>query len=130
MKLEILITISGLLISLCGLIFGIYQYIRRHKIISRGIAKGVIFPAEEHEEKLPKDFSIDKLNERISGIETTLTNLKKLLFDNPESAITVALLKKDIELLEKTVNRIDNNSKWFFTILIGLCLSIIGILIK
>lgn len=77
-----------------------------------------------------------KLESRTDEIEQDFNSLRQLLFDNPDAAITLPLMKKDIVNLQndmKTTREqfesITSYSKWIIGIMITMSLGVLGLAI-
>ena len=79
---------------------------------------------------------MSELKSRMDKIEQDITSLRQLLFDNPDAAITLPLMKKDIDSLQndmKTTREmfawITSYNKWIIGIMIPLSVSVLGLVI-
>ena len=88
-----------------------------------------------------RDIGVNIIVNRIDKLELDLGELRRLLFDDPEAALTVPLLRKDVESvrqdnenLRKELARISELSKWFIGIMLtmsfGLLALAVSILLK
>ena len=84
---------------------------------------------------------ISSLATRMDKLESDFKDLRSLLFKNPEEAVTIPLLKKDIDSLtqadeniRREIGRISGHTKWVIGIMttmsIGLFSLAIGIFLK
>lgn len=91
--------------------------------------------------KLPAEakwkIEISKVESRLSSIETVQSMILKSIGENPEKALSVPLMRKDIEHLREifeneinttrdSVDRIYDQNKWFIGLLIPLAVSVLG----
>lgn len=74
---------------------------------------------------------------RLDNLEGELRGLKELLFGNPEVAVTIPLMKKDIEALAEQNKALRNeldrqgaSTKWFLGILITMSIGLFGLAIS
>lgn len=79
---------------------------------------------------------VAELKLRMDKIEQDITSLRQLLFDNPDAAITLPLMKKDIVSLQndmKTTREqfewITSYSKWIIGIMITLSVGVLSLAI-
>jgi len=92
--------------------------------------------------KIPEGEASEKVESqvfhtRIEKVEQDLRNLRELLFDNPEASVTIPLMKKDIEALNKEndalrkeLDRQSTSTKWFLGILITMSIGLFGLAIS
>lgn len=89
--------------------------------------------------KLPEKqvVNMDVFRGKIEKVESDLQNLRKLLFENPDAAVTIPLIMKDIkylrqddENLRKEIDRIVGFNKWFIGIMVTIFIGILGLAIS
>ncbi len=73
----------------------------------------------------------------IQAIKDELKGIKKSIYDNPEKALTLPLINKELELLKETnirirseVNRVYDLSKWFIGTLIAMTVGLLGAIVS
>ena len=148
--IEVLLSLGTVVIAITANILGVIQFKKsqeaKKEIELKGhTAEEILTQSKEHGDFILKDEigpsaftykekeineSVDsifneEIDDRISKIENAISNIKQLMIDNPEAVISFAALKKDVELLEKNVNRLDNSIKWFLGIIVTLSLGIL-----
>lgn len=74
---------------------------------------------------------------RLNKVEQEIRSLRELLFDNPEAAVTIPLIKKDVEslsrdneALRRELDRQSASTKWFLGILITLSVGLLGLAVS
>jgi hypothetical protein len=77
---------------------------------------------------------IQAFETKVEAIELGLRDLRRLLFDNPEAAVTIPLIKKDInslikdnERLRKELERLGGFTRWFVGIMITMSVGLLGL---
>lgn len=91
------------------------------------------------EAKLPEKQAIEvhSFNARLDKIESDFRELRRLLFDNPEAAVSVPLIKKDIDSLRRDnenvrneLDRLGGFYKWFIGIMITMSVGLLGLAVS
>jgi hypothetical protein len=74
---------------------------------------------------------LERLHSQINAVDTRLSKIESSIMQNPETALTLPLLKKDVELLKnefpKHLDRISEQYKNFNTLLIAVLAALIGL---
>jgi hypothetical protein len=89
----------------------------------------------------PTDIEVSLLSSRIGNIENQIKALADALGQTPDKALSVPLLRKDLENLKETnhrdlevveaeVNRVYDQNKWFIGIMATIALSLFGVAIS
>jgi DNA repair exonuclease SbcCD ATPase subunit len=84
------------------------------------------------------DLEIGKLTASLSDINSRLKKLEDAILESPEKALSVPLLRKEIEAIDSTmgekfsstqneINRVYDMSKWLFGLMITMVVSILGL---
>jgi hypothetical protein len=110
------------------------------------------FPITSHETTLLK-LELEEINNRINEIETKINNsefgndysastianidseislmenrvqiIEDIIVDNPEKALSLLLIRQDIEYLRKDIDKLDELSKWSYGTSIGIGISLL-----
>ncbi len=72
--------------------------------------------------------------EKIAQLESKFSSLRTLIFDNPDQAITIPLIKKDIDGIKSEIERINTQigwlssyNKWLIGVMITLAVGVLGL---
>ena len=78
-----------------------------------------------------------QLLERIDGLEKSVSDLRELLFGNPDDAVRLPLLQKDIASLKldienqnKRIELVSSYSKWLIGLMLTLAVGVLGLAIS
>ena len=91
------------------------------------------------EQKVASDLSV--LRKGIAQIETKLEIFDKAIVDNPERAMSIPLLRRDIDALStdlkgdlfvtrQEVNRVYDYSKWFLALMVSMAVGVFGLAVQ
>jgi hypothetical protein len=89
----------------------------------------------------PTNIEISLLNSRVSNIENQIKALADALGQTPDKALSVPLLRKDLEnlkesnhrdleVVESEVNRVYDQNKWFIGLMATIALSLLGVAVS
>ena len=93
-------------------------------------------------QKIPKQTKItlqmDNINQEIGLIKESLSVINNAILDNPTKALTIPLLRKDLENLENTykenfgairqdVIRVYDQNKWFIGLMFTMAIGLLGL---
>lgn len=89
----------------------------------------------------PTSVQLKAFSNKIDETQSRITNLEKVIMDNPAKALEMPLVRKDLTELEKThrddlvaarqeIERIYDLSKWFLGLMVTSSIAIIGLAIS
>ncbi len=81
----------------------------------------------------PNTKAVEKLSREIENTKLNLRSLKEMITENPEKALSLPLIKKDIEQLKEEnkalkneLDRVFDFNKWFIGIIVTILLALIA----
>lgn len=90
----------------------------------------------EQQIKQSDNVELTYLNNQIEKLRSEVSAVKQLILDDPEAMLTLPLVKKDIDVINKDIlnvrseiNRLFNFSKWFLGTQITLSLGLFSVVI-